>query len=124
MPGFFASFHDKHLNSLCIRNGLIIIIMRTLQKYLPSPKHYEIMRIFVSAKPAVAWERARHYKMSSIPWVNFLFKLRTGSIGEDATFLFVTARMRLSDRLLSHCSWHHGGSAVKENSPICGTRFK
>jgi hypothetical protein len=35
------------------------------------------MRIFVQAKPDVAWEVARHYDMSSVSWVHFLFHLRT-----------------------------------------------
>jgi hypothetical protein len=51
--------------------------MKSIQKYLPQPMHSETLRIFVSANPAVAWEAARHHNMSSIPWVNFLFKLRT-----------------------------------------------
>jgi hypothetical protein len=51
--------------------------MRAIQTYLPHPHHTEIMRIFVQAKPKVTWELARHYDMSSVPWVHFLFSLRT-----------------------------------------------
>jgi len=51
--------------------------MRAIQTYLQLPHHSETMRIFVKAKPAVAWERARHYDMSTIPFVRFLFNLRT-----------------------------------------------
>jgi len=51
--------------------------MRAIQTYLQRPHHSETMRIFVKAKPAVAWERARHYDMSTIPFVRFLFNLRT-----------------------------------------------
>jgi len=35
------------------------------------------MRIFVNAKQETAWELARHYDMSSVPWIRFLFNLRT-----------------------------------------------
>lgn len=51
--------------------------MRAIQHYLPHPRHTETMRIFVTAKPDQAWEVARHYDMSSVPWVRFLFSLRT-----------------------------------------------
>jgi uncharacterized protein YndB with AHSA1/START domain len=53
--------------------------MRAIQYYLPHPRHTETMRIFVTAPPAVAWERARHYDMSTVPWVRFLFSLRTAA---------------------------------------------
>jgi hypothetical protein len=53
--------------------------MRAIQSYLRNPRHTETMRIFVKAKPAVAWELARHYDMFSVPWVQFLFNLRTVS---------------------------------------------
>jgi hypothetical protein len=51
------------------------------------------MRIYVTAPPEIAWETARHYDMSTVPWVRFLFLLRTlaekgqqepPSIGVDA----------------------------------------
>jgi hypothetical protein len=51
--------------------------MRAIQNYLPCPHHTETMRIFVQAKPDAAWELARHYDMSSVSWVHFLFHLRT-----------------------------------------------
>jgi hypothetical protein len=51
--------------------------MRAIQYYLPHPRHVETMRIFVTAKPEVAWETARHYDMSTVPWVRLLFSLRT-----------------------------------------------
>jgi hypothetical protein len=51
--------------------------MRAIQKYLPAPMHYETMRIFVNVGPHEAWEKVRHFNVSLIPWVNFLFKLRT-----------------------------------------------
>jgi len=51
--------------------------MRAIQNYLPHPHHVETMRIFVQAQPQDAWNLARHYDMSSVPWVRFLFNLRT-----------------------------------------------
>jgi hypothetical protein len=51
--------------------------MRAIQNYLPHPHHSETMRIFVQAQPQDAWDLARHYDMSSVPWVHFLFNLRT-----------------------------------------------
>src|SRR5690349_3369205 len=51
--------------------------MRAIQTYLPHPHHTETIRIFVQAKSEVAWELARHYEMSQVPWVHFLFSLRT-----------------------------------------------
>src|SRR5689334_505016 len=51
--------------------------MRAIQNYLPHPHHAETMRIFVQAKPDTAWELARHFDMSSVSWVRFLFNLRT-----------------------------------------------
>lgn len=51
--------------------------MRTIQRYVPHPRHTEVMRIFVDAKPDVAWQLARHYDLSSAKWVSFLFNLRT-----------------------------------------------
>ena len=35
------------------------------------------MRIFVTAPPDVAWDTARHYDLSEVPWVRLLFSLRT-----------------------------------------------
>jgi hypothetical protein len=51
--------------------------MRTIQTYLPNPRHAEIHRIFVNAKPDVAWDAARHFDMSEVPWVKLLFDIRT-----------------------------------------------
>jgi hypothetical protein len=53
------------------------MIMRAIQKYLPEPRHNEIRRIFVSAKPGEAWEVARHFDASAIKWVRLLFDIRT-----------------------------------------------
>lgn len=51
--------------------------MRNIQKYLPEPRHTETMRIFVNAPVDEAWKAVRYHNVSSIPWVNFLFRLRT-----------------------------------------------
>src|SRR6185369_9970297 len=51
--------------------------MRTIQSYLPDPRHTEIHRIFVKAKPDVAWNTARHFDMSDVNWVKMLFDIRT-----------------------------------------------
>jgi hypothetical protein len=51
--------------------------MKSIQKYLPNPRHVEVMRIFVAAKPDKAWHAARHFDMSETPWVRLLFHLRT-----------------------------------------------
>lgn len=53
--------------------------MRAIQHYLPQPRHTETMRIYVTAPPEVAWHTARHYDMSTVPWVRFLFALRTAT---------------------------------------------
>lgn len=50
--------------------------MRTIQKILPNPRLAEVHRIFVKARPEIAWQYARHFDGSNIPWVNFLFNLR------------------------------------------------
>jgi hypothetical protein len=50
--------------------------MRTIQHYLPNPRHTEINRIFVKAKPDVAWQTARHFDAADIPWVRLLFDIR------------------------------------------------
>ena len=50
--------------------------MRLIQKYLPNPRHTEVHRIFVKAKPAEAWDTIRHFDMSEIPWVRLLFDIR------------------------------------------------
>jgi hypothetical protein len=47
-----------------------------MQKLLSDPRRLEVQRIFVNAKPDVAWETARHFDGSNIPWINFLFSLR------------------------------------------------
>lgn len=51
--------------------------MRLIQRYLPRPRLVEIHRIAVNASPAEAWEVARHFDGATIPWVRFLFDLRT-----------------------------------------------
>lgn len=51
--------------------------MRAIQHYLPNPRHVETNRIFVKAKPAEAWEAARHFDAAAIPWVRTLFNIRT-----------------------------------------------
>lgn len=51
--------------------------MRAIQNYLPNPRHTEIHRIYVNATPESAWESARHFDMSEIPWVKLLFGIRT-----------------------------------------------
>ena len=51
--------------------------MRSIQKYLPNPHHTEVKRIFVKAKPAEAWQTARHFDASVIKWVRLLFDIRT-----------------------------------------------
>src|SRR5262245_35860028 len=51
--------------------------MRAIQSFLPNPRHTEVMRIFVAAGPLAAWEEARHLDLSEIPWIRFLFSLRT-----------------------------------------------
>lgn len=45
--------------------------------YLPHPRRLEIDRVSVDLPPAEAWERARHLDMADIPWVRFLFDVRT-----------------------------------------------
>lgn len=51
--------------------------MRAIQKYLPEPRHTEINRIFVKAPADKAWEIARHFDASEIPWVRLLFDIRS-----------------------------------------------
>lgn len=51
--------------------------MRAIQQYLPHPRHTEINRIFVNAKPAESWEVARHFNAAEIPWIRLLFDIRT-----------------------------------------------
>lgn len=51
--------------------------MRAIQKFLPNPRHTEIHRIFVNAKPDAAWRAARHFDMSDILWIRLLFDIRT-----------------------------------------------
>ena len=51
--------------------------MKNIQHFLPNPHHREIHRIFVDAKPNDAWEAARHFDMSQIPWIRLLFDIRT-----------------------------------------------
>lgn len=50
--------------------------MRAIQYQLPNPRHVEIERIFVKARPEIAWNAARHFDASSIPWVRMLFDVR------------------------------------------------
>src|SRR5687768_2049314 len=51
--------------------------MRLIQKYLPNPRHTEVHRIFVRAKPTDAWDAIRHFDMGKVPWIRFLFDIRT-----------------------------------------------
>ncbi|HEX2678591.1 MAG TPA: hypothetical protein VHM19_18190 [Polyangiales bacterium] len=51
--------------------------MRLIQRYLPNPQHVELHRITVHASPEVAWRAARHFNAAKIPWVRWLFGLRT-----------------------------------------------
>lgn len=51
--------------------------MRAIQNYLPNPRHSEIHRIFVNAKPETAWQTARHFDMSVVSWIRLLFDIRT-----------------------------------------------
>lgn len=51
--------------------------MRLIQHHLPRPRHTEIHRVAVNASPAEAWQVARHFDGGTIPWVRFLFDLRT-----------------------------------------------
>ena len=51
--------------------------MRAIQRYLPNPRHTEIHRIFVDAQPETAWQLARHFDMSEVPWIRLLFDIRT-----------------------------------------------
>jgi hypothetical protein len=51
--------------------------MRTIQNFLPNPRHVETNRIFVQALPETAWQTARRFDMSTIPWVRLLFDIRT-----------------------------------------------
>ncbi len=50
--------------------------MRAIQSFLPNPRHTETLRIYVKAKPALAWENARHFDGASIPWIKLLFDIR------------------------------------------------
>ncbi len=50
--------------------------MRGIHSFLPDPKHTEVNRIFVQAKPDVAWEAIRHFDGASMFWVKLLFELR------------------------------------------------
>ena len=51
--------------------------MRLIQKYLPHPRHTEVHRIFVKAKPEKAWETIRHFDVGEVPWIRLLFDIRT-----------------------------------------------
>jgi hypothetical protein len=51
--------------------------MRAIQYQLPEPGHVETHRIYVKAKPDIAWQAARHFDASTIPWVRFFFDLRS-----------------------------------------------
>lgn len=51
--------------------------MRLIQHFLPRPRHVEVHRIAVNAPPEEAWSVARHFDGATIPWVRFLFDLRT-----------------------------------------------
>ena len=51
--------------------------MRTIQKLFPQPRHTEQRRIFVEAKPEIAWERVRHFNMAEFSCFRILFQVRT-----------------------------------------------
>ncbi len=51
--------------------------MRAIQHHLPEPRHVEVSRAMVAASPAVAWAAARHFDAATVPWIRFLFGLRT-----------------------------------------------
>jgi hypothetical protein len=51
--------------------------VRAIQLQAPNPRHVEMHRIFVKAKPEVAWQAARHFDASTIPWVRLLFDIRS-----------------------------------------------
>lgn len=53
------------------------LAMRTIQHFLPQPRHTEIHRIFVNATPDTAWAAARHFNMAEVPWIKLLFDIRT-----------------------------------------------
>ena len=53
--------------------------MKSLNTMLPSPRHTETIRIFVKANPEQAWETVRHFDMAAVPWVRFLFRIRTAA---------------------------------------------
>ncbi len=49
---------------------------RLLQNYLPQPRLVEMNRIFVKAKPEKAWAIVRHFELSSVFWIRWLFGIR------------------------------------------------
>ena len=49
---------------------------RLIQHYLPRPRLVEINRIFVKAKPERAWPIVRHFELSSVFWIRWLFRIR------------------------------------------------
>ncbi len=51
--------------------------MRSIQTFIPNPRNTEVHRIYVQAEPVKAWEAARHFDASEIPWVKLLFDIRT-----------------------------------------------
>ena len=61
-----------HFTSVKVRQ-----VMRAIQNFLPNPRHVEVHRIFVNAKPESAWAVARHFDMSQVPWIRLLFDIRT-----------------------------------------------
>lgn len=70
MSVILVQYGQRHL---CVQN---FTVMRTIQRHLPNPRHTEINRIFVQAKPEVAWQTARHFDAAEIPWVRLLFDIR------------------------------------------------
>ena len=88
--------------------------MRAIQKYMPNPRHYETTRIFVNAKPNEAWQAIRHFNVSSIPWVNFLFKLRTfGDIIRNDKPSFGDTKKGMIDEIADH----NEGFIILEEDP-------
>ena len=66
--------------------------MRAIQPQLPNPRHVEVNRILVKASPDVAWQAARHFDASTIPWVRLLFAVRSVPDLVPWRFLGLTSR--------------------------------
>lgn len=51
--------------------------MRAIQHHLPEPRNVELARVTVNAPPERAWLAARHFDVAAVPWIRWLFRLRT-----------------------------------------------